>query len=1012
MNYFSRSIYFVFFLYVSLAAKAQSSKATNDPDTDFKLAKELYQKEQFSLAYPLFKSLFTEDNSSGIPVSIQTESKYYAIVCGLRLNDATTENAAMEFIALEHNEPRTEMMCYHLGEYYYKKLAFADAVSYYERTSPDNLSNTEIANMKYHQGYAYFTMQRFSDAKALLDAIRQMPADPNYADANYYYGFILFGEKKYKEALAAFTVTENNPTYKGIVPYYITEIYYYSGEKDKALDYGDKALQKGGQYYDLQLKQIVGHIYYEKKNFAKALPYLEQYVSKTEKVSREDLYELSFCYYQAKQYTKAVAGFKELGGKQDSLAQNSMYLLGDSYLELGQKPSARSAFLFCALNSSNAVQKEISKFHYAKLSFELGYTDVALNELKDFVAQYPKSEYNTEARELLVNVLANTNNYQEALQLISGMRTWPESVRRLYPKVLYGRAVELINDQQISKAESLINEIFSALYNEPQLPFANFWKGEISYRTNEYDSAIYFLSEYLKKPVAFGEVNPANARYTLGYSAMRQEDYASALQYFEQINTSISPSSPPMVTDVYARTADCYFMQKKYTKAGQMYENILANKLPGSDYALYQQAVIAGAGGQYTQKINTLQSVATRFPSSALVSDVNMEIANTWLASEKYESAIVPLNAILANKNAVSLYPQAFMKLGIAYFNLQNNTEALKQFSKLISAYPNAEESDQAVSYVRNIFIDNRQPDAFISFMKQNGKEVSFSEQDSLTYIAGNSAYTNRQYDNAATNLKAYLSKFPDGRYAVDANFQLADIYNNKKNFNAAIGYYSTVAAKAPNKFAEIAVLQAARISYFEQKDYNKAILYFTQLKSIAATPENQLESMRGLLRCQYKLARWNEAVANAKELLQQKGIATDDKMMANMVIAKNYQISNELFEAVAAYKDVVALGKSEYAAEARYHLAEISFQQSKFPEAEKAAFEVINKAGSYDYWITKSYILLGDIYFKQQDYFNAEATLKSVVENGTVPELQKEAQQKLDAVVKEKKQNSKIDQG
>ena len=27
----------------------------------------------------------------------------------------------MEYIELEHNEPRAEMMCYHLGEYYYNQ---------------------------------------------------------------------------------------------------------------------------------------------------------------------------------------------------------------------------------------------------------------------------------------------------------------------------------------------------------------------------------------------------------------------------------------------------------------------------------------------------------------------------------------------------------------------------------------------------------------------------------------------------------------------------------------------------------------------------------------------------------------------------------------------------------------------------------------------------------------------------------------------------------------------------
>jgi hypothetical protein len=84
-------------------------------------------------------------------------------------------------------------------------------------------------------------------------------------------------------------------------------------------------------------------------------------------------------------------------------------------------------------------------------------------------------------------------------------------------------------------------------------------------------------------------------------------------------------------------------------------------------------------------------------------------------------------------------------------------------------------------------------------------------------------------------------------------------------------------------------------------------------------------------------------------------------------------------------------------------------FLQNNLKEAEKAGFDVINKAGSYDYWITKGYILLGDIYLKEQDYFNAEATLRSVVENATVPELKQEAQQKLDAVLAEKAKNSKV---
>jgi len=688
-----------------------------------------------------------------------------------------------------------------------------------------------------------------------------------------------------------------------------------------------------------------------------------------------------------------------------------MYLLADSYLELGQKQSARSAFLFCALNSSNKTQKEISQFNYAKLSYELGYPDVALNELKIFLTAYPKSTYADEAKELLVNVLANTNNYKDALNLVDSIKSPSESVKRVYPKILYGRAVELINDQQIDQAGDLLNQAMATQYNEQQLPYINFWKGEVAYRLNEFDSAVYYISAYMRNPVSYGEVNPTNARYTLGYSLMREQDYTNALRNFEQITTSVFPTSTPLEQDVYARSADCYFMQKNFSKALHMYDNIINNNLKGADYALYQKAVIAGASGQYNQKVALLQSLSNKYPSSTLLSDANMEIANTYLANENYDNAVPALNAVLKSKNGATMAPQAYLKLGIAYFNQHDNTQALNSFKKLISTYPNSEESDQAVNYVRNIFIENQHPDDFVAFMRQNGKDVSNTEEDSLTYVSAELAYNSKSYDNALKGFTNYLQKFPDGEYAVDVNYQTAVIYDERKDFNNALQYYSAVAAKAPNKYAEASVLRAARISYFELKDYNKAEQYFQQLKTIAVSDENKLESMRGLLRCQYKLSQWADAVSNAQELLQQKGIATDDKIMANMVIAKNYQNNNQVFEALAAYKAVVESGKSEYAAEARYRIAEIQFSQNKLPEAEKASFEVINKAGSYDYWITKAYILLGDIYYKEQDYFNAEATLKSVVANSTIPELQTEAQQKLDVVTAEKDKNSKVQQ-
>jgi tetratricopeptide (TPR) repeat protein len=995
----------------SFTARAQGSKFHNDPDEDFKLAKELYQKEQFSLAYPLFKNLSGADiRYSNIPTSIQLESKYYSLVCALELNDPTAEAAATEFIDLEHNTPRVQIMSYQLAEFYYRKEDYSRSLQYYEKTNVSNLSNRQIAEMKFHQGYSYFTLQQFAQAKPLFNSIRQIKTDPNYIDANYYYGFILFNEKNYRQALESFQLVEKEPTYEKVVPYYITQIYYFSGQRDKAIEYGEAALKRGAQYYSVQLKQLVGHAYFENKNFAKALPYLEEYVNKTSKVKREDLYELSYSYYAAGNWNKAIEGFKQLGGKEDSLAQNSMYLLADAYLKTGQKANARNAFLFCATNSSNAFQKEVSAFNYAKLSYELGFSDIALTELQSFISTYPKSVYLQEAKELLVAVMANTSNYADALALFQSLSAQSENVKRVYPRVLYGRAVELINDQQLTQAEELVDRLMTIPYNNNWLPLAYFWKGEIGYRSNRNDQAITYLNKYLAAPQSAGEVNPSNARYTLGYALMNTEQYRQALGNFEQITRTISPASSNVEQDAYLRTADAYFMNKNFSQALQMYENVMRIGAAGSDYALYQKAIIAGASNRTAEKISLLNSLEVRYPNSNLIPDAQLEIANTYLGDEKFREAIDPLNKLTRNKKGEGLYPQAYLKLGVSYYNLNDNTKALENFKKLVSSYPNSGESEDAIEYIRSIFVENGQPGEFVTFMRTNGKQISYTEEDSLTYASAQIQYNNKNPENALTGFRNYLGKFPDGRYAIDANFFAAEILSSQKDFANALTYYSNVAAKAPNKYAERSTLQAARLSYFELKDYAKAEQYFSQLKNIATQADTKLEAMRGLLRCQYKLGKWTEAVQNAQELLLQKGVATDDKMMANMVLAKSSQLNNDLAVAASYYRTVVNLGKSEYAAEARYRIAEILLLQNKPSEAEKAAFEVINKAGSYDYWITKSYILLGDIYLQQKDYFNAEATLKSVVDNSTNPELKAEAQQKLDKVIEEKNKNSKVE--
>jgi tetratricopeptide (TPR) repeat protein len=1004
-------LFAVAILLPSLSSFAQANYNVTDPERDFKEAKEFFIKDQYSLAYPLLKNLKDKypENTQSSHAYLNQDIAYYYIVCGLKLSQEVAEDEATRFVDAANNEPRQQMMSYHLAQYYFTKNDYARAAVFYERAGYDNLSNDEIADAKFELAYSYFNMKQFEKAKPLFNEIHQLPDNKYYYDANYYYGFISYRDRNYDEALSSLKKVEDKEKYKGIVPYYIAQIYYFEGKKDEALRYSEEALTRNDVYYRNDINLLSGQLYFEKKEFAKALPLLQEYVNNSDKVSKEVMYELSYCYYDGNQLEKAIEGFKQLSNEKDSMGQNSMYLLGDLYLRTNQKQNARNAFLYSANNNSNRKQQEISRFNYAKLSYELGYQDIALNEMNKFLDLYPTSEYATEAKEILISLLANTNNYNDALAMYASFGKPTPNMQKVYPKLLFGRATEYINDGKLAEADDLLTKIINDPDAGAVLPFANFWKGEVAYRLNRYDEVIKYINAYLQFGGIQGEATPDAGRYVLGYAYLKNESYALALSNFKQIAPVINSQSTALQQDAYVRAADCYFMQKNYSTAKNMYQNVIDNGLSQSDYSLYQIALINGINNPGA-KINTFNTLVQRYPKSDLIAESYMQIANAYMVQEKFRDAIPYLNKILDLKNATGQYPKVYLKLGLANYNLNNNEEALKDYQKLVTLYPQSGEAEEALDNMKNIYVEVGRPNEYVDYVQKAGKVISISEADSLTYASAELKYSNNDCAGAINAFLNYLSKYPQGAYILEADFYKSECYSKNKDWQNAVQGYEAVVNLGSSKYAERAAYAAARIYYFELKDYAKSKVYFAKLQELATTPENQLEALRGLVRSFYQTKDYTQANDAAKELLTKKGLSTDDKAIANLVLGKSLQTGNQCEQAIAAFKQVAAINKSEWGAQARYEIASCYLALNQLPAAEKAGLEVIKVTGSYDYWVAKAYILLGDVYLQEKDYFNAKATYQSVANNATIPELKKEAQDKLNIATSQEQQNSKVE--
>ena len=978
---------------------AQQAIGVNPVETLHLVAQQSFQEGKLTSACAAY-SQWKEQLRSSSAIHLtqgQQEVVFYALQCGLRQAEPQAAQDALQFLAALPLRVFQDRLHAALADYYFRTGQWANCIDHYMQAGIAHFSNREIATAQFQQGYSHFVLQRYKEAKDFFNSVRSLAQDFHKSDATYYYGLLLIKERNWDEALLQLRLVEFDAVYGPYTPYYIAQLLLSKGQRNEALSYVlSRQQQTPAPYHQKEIQQLLGNIYFLQEKYPQALAQFKAYAGNGQSLSREDSYQLAYSQYRTGAWSEAALLLRSLSAQNDSLGQHAMFLLGDVYLKLGDLAAARSAFLFCSLNSGHSQQREAARFFHAKLSYQLGFFDEALSGLQSFILNYARSVYADEARELQLAVLAATSNYKDALGLLDQLTVPSEPARRLFAPVLYGRAAELINDGELDNAQALLDRALADPYNQSLLSYLFFWKGELAFRGQRYQEAVDFLQQYLQKgaPV-LGEVRPQHARYSLAHAYLRLGLYEQALPMFRAVAGQVESNAGPLVQDALVREADCLLMLKRYGQAASVYRKIIDFSWKEADYALFQLAIITGIR-QPEEKIRLLQRFETSYPGSSLLTASWMAIADTYMEDERFALAKPFLEKVIATEKSMQLLPQAYFKLGIAHYNSDNNTAARQQFNYVLDNFSNSEEAADALDGLKAIYIEEGRSAEFIDFVRSKGLSISASSADSLRFTAAEQLFTNKLFDQAGPALEQYLAVEERPSFAIEAYAMLATIARTKKLTDKALLYYDSVLAVAPNRYAEEAALEAARICFFEQKNYERAVHYYRKLYELTGLASSKLEAMRGLLRAYYLIGQLDLAAEWGVLLLNEKGASNDDKALVALVSAKNYSRQNKEEEARFSLRQVVSLNKASLAAEARYEMAASLFRQQQYKAAEKAAFETINKSGSYEDWVTRSYLLLGDIYFAQQDLFNAKATYQSVKDNASAEAFRKLAAEKL----------------
>ncbi|MCH8904181.1 MAG: tetratricopeptide repeat protein [Bacteroidetes bacterium] len=555
---------------------------------------------------------------------------------------------------------------------------------------------------------------------------------------------------------------------------------------------------------------------------------------------------------------------------------------------------------------------------------------------------------------------------------------------------------------------------------------AYFWKGEALIKKGVYKTAIKSFTRYLSLAAIIEDLpfesSIVAAHYNLGYCYLKEDNFSSALTYFQK-STKLAEQSKVqykshklynlVYSDAVIRSADCHFMLNNYNNALTNYFRVVNNNFPGADYSLYQIGVLYGLANNDAKKISNLERLLTEHRKSLFVDDALFELGNTYLVSDD-RTAIKYYNRILSDHPQSTYVSKALLQLGSAYLNLEDNDKALEYYTQVVTEYSATPEAQVALLGVWDIAISTSDPQIYIDLLESvPGMNITISAEDSINYHAAEMRYRKGDCENAVKDLTNYINKFPNGFFANNAHFYRGECLFNDNDFLGALKDYEYVADQVRNRFSENALLKVASIYFYKMTDYKHAFENYLQLLYIADYRANSLTALVGLMRSAYHLKEHEDVVKYATQILDFSQATQMDIAEANLYLGKTAMETGDYEAAIVNFTKTAESTTTEFGVEARYLIALVQYRRLEYKASQATCFIIINHIPSYEELVIKSFILLADNYLALGEVFQAKATLQSIIDNYQGEELKQVAIDKLNAILeKERQEAEEIDTG
>lgn len=999
-NFFKKSCFLFLFLTFSTVVMAQESAINTDLQANFHKAMRLYNNKAYAASQELFRDVSQSLNKHH---NLKADADYYDAMCAIKLQQDDADDRVMAFVENHPYNNKKEKAFLNVGNYYFANRKAAHSLKWYQKVNEKLLSPQERDELNYKMGYALLVSNYLTDAKSRFQTLLGNPIFGN--DARYYYGYIAYKQENFGEAEDNLSQLANDATYQAKANYYILDISFKAGRFDKSIQIGEQLLETSKDKKEIsEISKIVGESYFNLKKYEEAIPYLEAYKGKNGRWTNTDYYYLGYAYYQQKDYETAVSNFNKIIDGNNKVAQNAYYHLGECYLKSDKKHEALNAFKNASEMDFDPQIAESSSLNYAKLSYEEGnpYESVP-DVLKGFLAKYPTSPNTNEISNLLVTSYLHQQDYQGALDFLNTSEN-PENKSIINEVSLY-RGIQLFNENKIAEAKPFfINATQSE--NATVSNKGAYWLAETEYSLGDYQNA---LENFLK--VSDNEIEEAKMlNYQIGYTNFKLKSYPNAAKYFQQFLEQKLDDND-LNDDASNRLGDSFYASKSYTNAIEAYNKVIQEGGVGADYAQYQTAMSNGFLGKNDVKIQNLTTLINEYEGSQLKDDALFQLATTYTTINNAKKAQDAYERLLAKYPSSNYVPSVLLRQGLLYYSNNNNNKAIQKYKEVVAKHPNSNEARQAVTNIKNVYIDIGKVDEYAVWVKNvSFANVTDAELDNATFQSAENKFLENNNEKAIEGFNKYLKAFPNGINALKSHFYLAQSYNNTKQFNEAIPHYTYVTKQDKSEFTEESLTKLANI-YLQKEDWNNGMLVLKQLEKEANYPQNIIFAQSNLMKGYYKKDDYSNAITYAEKVLTTGKIDTNIAEDAKIILARSSFKNNDFLTAEEYFNEASKKATGELKAECLYYNAFFLNENKEYEASTKAVQDLIANYSSYKYWGVKSYIIMAKNYYALKDAYQATYILENIIKNFTqYPDVIEEAKNELRTIKnKEAKTNESV---